>query len=305
MRAAGNCRFIRKEVKKLKKIILITLILLIAYPVFGVNKNQEQNSSFFTDQDLKRYTRPSDLKKSPDNTQLEEKIYELNKPSSGSEGELQKLKRYEVPYKAFEGIARRIIIPVTFNGSVTAPMALDTGAPGMHISYRLAEKLDLFDKDNVRLATRAHGVGGSVPAIFTIIETVQVGGAMDHFVPVTISRSISGHFEGLIGMDFMANYSIKIDTRREMVVFEELPPMPNMPAGHNEAWWRINFRQFASMRAEWKKYKEYLDKQTDNSQRLRELRELADRQYREADKLFYKLNGYASEHAVPMSWREY
>jgi hypothetical protein len=36
-----------------------------------------------------------------------------------------------------------------------------------------------------------------------------------------------------------------------------------------------------------------------------ELREFADRQYKEADKLLRKLDGYAIDNAVPMEWREY
>jgi hypothetical protein len=36
-----------------------------------------------------------------------------------------------------------------------------------------------------------------------------------------------------------------------------------------------------------------------------ELREFAERQYNEADKLLRRLEGYASDYAVPMDWREY
>ena len=46
----------------------------------------------------------------------------------------QQRSRYEIPFEAYEGAAKRIIISVTFNDSVTAPMMLDTGAPGMLIS---------------------------------------------------------------------------------------------------------------------------------------------------------------------------
>jgi hypothetical protein len=78
-----------------------------------------------------------------------------------------------------------------------------------------------------------------------------------------------------------------------------------MPAGHDETWWRTNFHRFASMRSEWKKYKEFIDNQRGDSERLKKLREFADHQFGEVDKLLNRLNGYAIDHAVPMEWREY
>ena len=184
-------------------------------------------------------------------------------------------------------------------------MALDTGSPGMLISDQLAYKLGLFEQDAGRLLTLAAGIGGLTPAIISVIDTVQVAGATDQFIPTVITKSLSGAFDGLIGMDFMANYSITIDTRKHVVVFTELPPKPNMPASHDEFWWRSNFREFASMRVAWKKYREELERQKTDLKNLKELKAFAERQHREADKLFEKLNGYAIRNSVPMQWREY
>ena len=204
---------------------------------------------------------------------------------------------------------------VQFNGSVTAPMLLDTGSPGMMISYDLADKLGLFHKDNAKLVTAVGGIGGTAPGIITIIDTVRMGEARDHFVPTTISASLSDQFEGLIGMDFMSNYTVQVDIRRKVVVFEELPSRGSMPGGHDEEWWRINFRQFASLRSQWLQVKErfnkWLDTQKNNSANLNlsgevpRLRRFIELQYLEADKLFDKLNGYAVRNSVPMQWREY
>ncbi len=218
--------------------------------------------------------------------------------------EAGELRRFEVPYKPYQGTARRIIIPVTFNGSVTAPMMLDTGAPEMLITPALAEKIGLFSKNDGMLFTRAGGVGGSIPAIFTIIDTIAVGGARTEFVPTTIAPIFSGPFHGLVGMDFMANYSINIDTRRHVVVFKELPPRANMPAGHDEAWWRINFYNMARMRTSWKNYLDRL-KNTGGWSGNERLKNSAERQYREASKLFSRLERYASHNSVPMHWRKY
>ncbi|MBI5814200.1 MAG: aspartyl protease family protein [Nitrospinae bacterium] len=223
-----------------------------------------------------------------------------------------KPKRYEVPYEAFEGSARRIIINVRFNESVTAPMILDTGAPGLVISPRLAEKLGIFDNDEGKLFALTGGIGGSAPAIITIMDTVRIGDAVDHFVPTTITQSISGNFEGLLGMDFMANFSFTIDTAGQKLILEELPETTGRPGGHDETWWRLTFKDFARTRKGWEGFLNYLKKQEVESTftgttmaTIKRWKSFAEKQYSEADKLFSKLDNYAARHSVPMAWRRY
>lgn len=236
-----------------------------------------------------------------------------SKDSSSEEKQKRELKKYKVPYMPYEGTARRIIIQVTFNGSVTAPMLLDTGAPGMLISSRLADKLGLFDKNNGNLLIEAGGIGGSVPAIRTIIDTVQVGEAKDNFIPTTIAKSISGSFEGLIGMDFMANFNISIDTRKHLLIFEEIPSQDKMPAGHGKKWWKTTFLEFSYYRTRLRDWSKDIKKQirssditvNTNINKLEKLKKFADRQLNESEKLFKKLDRYAAKHAVPKHWRKY
>ncbi len=276
-------------------IALISFFLIS--PVFAGDNNR-----VFTNQDLKKYKKSSDTTSSlySDSIDITTEFRDRNIKAKDEE---QNVKSFVIPYKAYQGTARRIIIPVTFNGLVTAPMLLDTGAPGMHISYRLAEKLDIFDNDEAKLWVNIAGIGGSIPAIFTVIDTIQVGEAEDHFIPTTVTRSISGSFEGLIGMDFMANYSIHIDTKKHVLVFEERPQRSDIPGGHDEAWWRITFRNFKSMRSAWEKYRKYLGKQSDDTDKIRRLKLFAERQYEESEELYNRLSVYASEHAVPLEWR--
>jgi hypothetical protein len=257
--------------------------------------------------------------------QIESKRFEDDKPSSPEprdrarpakqpsadkeKGGIQP-KRYEVVYTPYGGSAKRVIISVTFNGSVTAPIAIDTGAPGTMISVALAKRLGLFDEDQGRLIISAGGIGGTAPAIRSIVDTIQVGGAKINFIPTTIITSISDSFEGLLGLDFVSNYSVTIDSRRKLVVFEELPADPNMPGGHDQEWWSAHFREFGSLRAKWMAYSEALDKEIRDSlistgNKAKAKKAFADSQYREAEKLFDKLNRYATENAVPLDWRQY
>ncbi len=277
--------------------IYAAVLLCIALTLTVISAGETGQKSF-SEGDLEKYKHPSDTAP-PLNSEPNK-----DNPNSQDDGEnTDGLKKHVIPYTAYEGTARRIIIPVTFNRRVTAPMLLDTGAPGMHISSELAEKLGIMDKDEGKLWIHASGIGGSVPAVLTIIDSIQVGEAKDEFIPTTVSPSLSSKFEGLIGMDFMANYSIQIDAGRQVIILEELPPSLRMPAGHDEFWWRSTFRNFYSIKSAWKEYKNSLKNLDVDKNRLEQMKTFADQQYKEAQNLYDKLSVYASEHAVPREWR--
>ncbi len=220
-------------------------------------------------------------------------------------------KRIELPYIPNEGSARRVIVSVRFNDRVTARMALDTGAPGMVISSELAERLDLLSKDEGKLLIVSGGIGGNVPAIRTILDTVAVGGATERFVPVTITSRVSPAFEGLVGMDFMGQYTMTIDPKRQVVVLQEQPSEEGTPGGHVESWWRANFAEFREQRDSWRDFGERLDRAIADPQladgvpheELVGWRSLATLQVQEAEKLVARLERYASTQGVPRHWR--
>jgi len=283
----------------MKKILLFSFfIYLYLIPTIA----GAESAPTFSDQDLDQYRKSSERRTQPDKRPVAEPV--TRDQATAKDGQ-QALKKIEVPYTAFEGTARRVIIPVQLNGSVTAKMALDTGSPGMIIFDRLASRLGIFEKDDGKLLTYSAGIGGEAPSILTIVDTVQVDGAEDNFIPTDIVASLSDSFDGLIGMDFMANYTIRIDTAKRVVVFEELPDRQNMPGGHDETWWRSNFENFSSRRTAWKQFRAHLNTQKIEQERLERWKRFADRQYREADRLFTKLNNYAVTNSVPMHWRQY
>jgi len=121
-------------------------------------------------------------------------------------------------------------------------MLLDTGSPGLMISPQLANRLGLMDGENGRLQVMTAGIGGSAPAMLAVVESVRVGEALAEFLPATITKIPSSDFEGLVGMDFMANYKIGIDTEKNVISFDELPPQADRPGGHDKSWWRSNFK---------------------------------------------------------------
>jgi hypothetical protein len=213
------------------------------------------------------------------------------------------LKHIELTFRAFEGSARRIIIPVTFNNSVTAPLLLDTGAPGLTISPKLADRLGLINEEDQNLLIMTGGIGGSAPAMLAIVERVNVGDAYAEFLPATITEIPSDAFEGLVGMDFMANYRIGIDNDKHVITFDELPLQSDRPGGHDESWWRSHFRSLLNLRDAWNDYlKEVSNTHMTSSEADKVLR-IVKGQSSEANKIYRKLESYAREKAVPIAWR--
>jgi hypothetical protein len=270
-------------------------MLCVLSPAFAGDKE----SRSFSNLDLGKYEKSNDSQPSDKSGQIKSADTSNEDQQNNMRAE-QKLKRYAVRYA---GVARRIIIPVTFNNTLTVPMLLDTGAPGMHISLKLASKLGILDNDDSKLWITAGGIGGTTPAIFTVIDSIKVGEMEDHFIPTVISKSIFQGFEGLIGMDFMGNYSMRVDTMNRVVIFEELPKSASMPAGHNEMWWRSTFHNFKSMKTIWRKYKDEVSGISVYTEKQKKMKMFVEDQYDKADDLFNRLNGYASQNSVPLEWR--
>jgi hypothetical protein len=223
------------------------------------------------------------------------------KPGAAAPGNL---KHFVVPYQAFEGTDRRIIIPVTFNESVTARLLLDTGSPGLMISPELADRLGLVNEQNGGLKIITGGIGGTVPATLVVVDNLRVGEAVSEFVPAIITKIPSDVFEGLVGLDFLANYRISIDTSNNNVSFYELPPQLDKPGGHDEAWWRSNFQKVSKLRSELIAYLDNLGKEANSISSEKERRlKIARDQCEEADKLYRKLERYARDNSVPIDWR--
>jgi len=216
----------------------------------------------------------------------------------------QGLKHFELPYQGFEGSARRIIIPATLNDSVTTNLLLDTGAPGLVISHSLAERLGLVNFEEGGLMIMTGGIGGPVPAMLTTIDSIRIGEAIAEFLPATITKMPSNHFEGLVGMDFLANYRISIDTGKHVITFDELPAQQDKPGGYDELWWRSNFHNISTLKRFWHKYLIELENTARSAQEAEKLGKMAKHQYAEAEKLYDKLERFANNSAVPSQWKQ-
>jgi hypothetical protein len=217
--------------------------------------------------------------------------------------------RFEVPFTQYEGHSQRILLKARFNGRVTGHMLLDTGSPDTVISLNLARKLGLLTGDEGALLTFIGGIGGSKPSLQVILDEVRIGKARTEFVPARIiARPMSPEYDGVIGMGFVTNYNVTIDSRRGVVVFQEMEPDPNAPAGRPAEWWRHTYAQFAGYRNDLQEICKLLQRRRYSTNSRPELDGwLAGAKVasREAEQLYAKLNRYAIQHDVPMEWREW
>ncbi len=221
------------------------------------------------------------------------------------------LKIHSVPYTAFEGRTSRVIIDVRFNDRITAPMVLDTGAGEVFISEGLAEKLGLFEHEHAKLNVSVSGFGGTAPAIRTILDRMKIGDIESQFIPTRIVPSLSKVFEGVVGMNFMSNYKIRIDPRKQVLVFEELPNLSPHFGGHGERWWRQYFAEFEHYHKKSQHYVASLERYLRENRLdyqsvldpVREELKYAKTQDEAAKKLLEKLTRYASQNQVPIAWR--
>ncbi len=282
----------------IRRIITIVFFIFLISLFFA----GEKGAVSFTNEDLNKYKGSSAAKSPVDTKPPENKIEDqdniVNVPPIKKD-----LKRYIVPYKVSEGTEMRIILPVTFNNDITENMLLDTGATGMHMSSRLAVKLGIFESNEVKLLWFTGGIGGTVPAVITIIDSIKIGDVNYQFIPTTVSDSDFEHFEGLIGMDFMTNYSVHIDTVKHEVAFEELPESSKMYAGRTETWWRVTFQRFRAIKSAWKQYRDRLFAMRNDTSSFKELKRIVDHLYNQSDRLLTRLDVYASTHSVPQEWR--
>ena len=108
-----------------------------------------------------------------------------------------------------------VIVPVTLNGSLTANLALDTGATTTMVSRRIARSLRLAPEGSRMMV----GIGGSVMTPVARLESVKVGDAEVPNLIVSIHDfSNTPKFEGLLGSDFLQHFEISLDARKRQLL---------------------------------------------------------------------------------------
>ena len=112
-------------------------------------------------------------------------------------------------------VAGAVLVPVTFNGSTTANLVLDTGATRTMITPVVAGKLRIPYTGTSSL----RGIGGTVQAQTAHVDSVKVGDAVVGKMPIVVHDPF-GHagFEGLLGMDFLGHFQVSVDPAKGLLL---------------------------------------------------------------------------------------
>ncbi|XHX76805.1 MAG: TIGR02281 family clan AA aspartic protease [Stenomitos frigidus ULC029] len=106
------------------------------------------------------------------------------------------------------------IIDVTFNGSRTFEMIVDTGASGTVITREMASALGLGVVGKAKVNTASEK---GVEVLLTYLDSIAVGRAVVKGVVVAIGNSALDI--GLLGHDFFADYDVTV--KRDVVEFRQ------------------------------------------------------------------------------------
>lgn len=132
-----------------------------------------------------------------------------------------KLERMLIDPRHLHGYGLRVDV----NGQ-TARLLLDTGASGLLINKRMAEKAGV----KPLVQTRMEGIGdkGPVGGFVGYAEAIKVGGLefQNCLVEVSEKRSVVED-DGLVGADVFSHFLVTIDFPNEKLVLSELPKRPD------------------------------------------------------------------------------
>ena len=112
---------------------------------------------------------------------------------------------------------QKIIVDARLNGRGPARLILDTGATSTLINPLVLSALGVSFKS--AQPARGRGIGGTVDAFTVQVDTIDVGGARHG--PVRVFAHDGGlglDADGLLGRDFLDNFSITIDNTAAVLV---------------------------------------------------------------------------------------
>ena len=111
-----------------------------------------------------------------------------------------------------------MLVPVLLNKSRNTSLLFDTGASITVLSTELARSLGLLEEagKTIRLKT----VAADVQAQVAKLDSITVGGLSRSDFPVAVvdlDFDKSERFDGILGMDFLGNYTIRIDNKANRI----------------------------------------------------------------------------------------
>ena len=118
----------------------------------------------------------------------------------------------------FSSVRGHIRIPVLLNGALQADMLLDTGAGVTILTKEVAATLGLKINRSSSIALKT--IASDVRVPLAKLDTIQFGELRKKAFTVAVSdlNLGEGGFDGILGMDFLGDYDIRIDKEKNEIV---------------------------------------------------------------------------------------
>lgn len=136
------------------------------------------------------------------------------------------IKRLKRNFKHAEvGYVKRgdqVIVEVLLNNRVKASLMLDTGAACVLVSRDIADQLGIKEGVGTGRGTFVVADGRKITATTFVLQSVRVGGSRANNVSAAISGASQGPgVDGLLGMSFLSNFVLRIDSKANKLILEE------------------------------------------------------------------------------------
>jgi tetratricopeptide (TPR) repeat protein/predicted aspartyl protease len=141
---------------------------------------------------------------------------------------------YDISRSGPMNISKGYGLQVKFNDRASAVLLLDTGAPGITIGRKLAEKAGAAKIADSRIG----GIGdqGSTLSYEAWVDKITIGSVEFHNCVVTVSSKNNIADEaGLIGADVFRRFLVTLDFREQKVLLAPLPKNPNAASDDDPA----------------------------------------------------------------------
>ena len=118
----------------------------------------------------------------------------------------------------FSATSGHMIVPAVLNGSNNSAMLFDTGAGITVLSKELAQNLGLKMEPGKSVKLRT--VATSVQAQMATLDSITIGDFTKTDFPVAVvdlGRENKKRFDGILGMDFLSTYIIRIDNQTSSI----------------------------------------------------------------------------------------
>ncbi|MDD5069685.1 MAG: retropepsin-like aspartic protease, partial [Candidatus Omnitrophica bacterium] len=130
--------------------------------------------------------------------------------------------RHSVDYDDF---SNSIEIDALLNGTVKAKFIVDTGASIVLLPKSLAKILDLKPVKTSSEIVVTLADGKKVKAYLVVLETIAIGDITAKNVEAAVLESGDDQTIGLLGMSFLKNFLVKIDSQNKKMILEEFEPV--------------------------------------------------------------------------------